>query len=286
MNADRPVNTIRKCLGVLALVGALSVTGCPRPPIIPKKVPGLLRSQVLHVLNSRAKKTATLRARLSVNVRTARMRRTESCGGALRVQYPDRLRLRGYHDLLDYPPFDIGSDGRWWFFHVHFEDTNEIHVGTVRALEERFDPQVPLRPIDIVTALGIGRLEEVPGRRELLFTRHPGYYLFTEVVTNRSGRYIARRITVAPERLVITKLETFRPDGAIDMIADVSYDSKDEALKEIPTSVRLVVLREEQFLLELRLRDRRIGEPLKPKTFQTPDTSVIPKVIPHGIPSE
>jgi hypothetical protein len=166
--------------------------------------------------------------------------------------------------------------------HTHFKEQNEIDIGPANLLDEYFDPSVPLRPRDIVLALGIGRLDENPPRRELLFTRVPGSYEITEVVTNASGRYPAKRITIDPQLIVITRMETFRPDGAIDMIADMTFDrTPGPSASSIPTSATIRLLRKDAFLLELKLQERQTGVRLPKKIFAIPDTEGIPVVRRH-----
>lgn len=272
----------RGLLGAIScLVILLAAAGCPKQPIRDVPVPTRRKAEVISILNSHADLTRTVRAKLSVKIQTAKMKRPEKCEGSLAAACPDRLRIRGRHDLLDYPPFDIGSDGRTWFVHSHYEEHNEIHLGPTHLLDEYYDPEVPLRPGDIVLALGVGRLTEKPPHRELLFTRHPGYYLITELVTNASGRYVAKRITIDPERVAITRLETYRPDGAIDMIADMTFDESAGGAGSIPASARIRLLRKDAFLLELKLHKRRTGVRLPRKVFRIPDTGKIPTVHLH-----
>lgn len=268
---------------VLGAVTAACTAGCaPKPKIIDKPVPPLSKHEVLSRLNTQADLTKTLRADLDVKVRTSNMRRAESCQGSLAAEYPDRLRIKGRHDLLDYPPFDIGSDGNTWFVHSHFKEHNEIDIGPTYLLDEYFDPSVPLRPRDIVLALGIGRLDESPPRRELLFTRHLGYYQIIEVVTNASGRYTSKSLVIDPDLIVITRMETYRPDGAIDMIAEMTFDRTPGAIAaSVPTSARIRLLRKDAFLLELKLKERRTGVRLPRKVFTIPPLDDIPVVHRH-----
>jgi len=275
-----------RAIRVFGAVLAAAVVGCcgGQKKIVEEEVPPLGKAEVISILNSQADLTRTLRAKLDVKVQTSGMRRAESCEGTLMAEYPDRLRIRGRHDLLDYEPFDIGSDGETWFIYSHFEELNEIHIGPTHLLDEYFDPGVPLKPSDIVLALGVGRLEENPPTRELLFTRHPGYYLITEVVTNASGRYVSKRMVVDPALIVITRMETFRPDQGIDMVAEMTYDRVTPGAPLTPSSARIRLLREDAFLLELKLRERRAGVRLPKKAFVIPDTEKIPTVYPHDSP--
>jgi len=273
----------RLAAGAWMLALVIGTAGCAKTSLLVKEGPvgPLGKSEVLSILNSQADLTKTVRAKLSVKVQTSNMKSPESCEGSLAAMYPDRLRIRGRHDLLDYPPFDIGSDGTTWFVHIHYRDQNEIHLGPVQLLDESFDPGVPLSPRDIVLALGVGSLDENPPQREFLFTRNPGYYLITEVVTNASGRYVSKRIFVDPTLGVITRMETFRPDGGIDMIAEMTFDPKAGPTRPVPLSARIRLLRKETFLLDLTLKERQVGVPLPPKVFAVPDTSDIPHVYRH-----
>jgi hypothetical protein len=264
---------------VLAL---LLAAGCAKTQIIKEGPVGpLSKSEVITRLNTQAELTRTVRAKLAVKVQTSSMKGPESCEGSLAAEYPDRLRIRGRHDMLDYPPFDIGSDGATWFVHVHFRDENVMHLGPVQLLDESFDAGVPLSPRDIVLALGIGRLDENPPAHELFFTKNPGSYLITEVVTNASGRYISKRITVDPTLVAITRMETYRPDGGIDMIADMTYDPKAGTTRIVPVSARIRLLRKETLLLDLTLKEREAGVTLPAKVFTVPSTEDIPHVYRH-----
>ena len=272
----------RLVLRICAVLLTLPMAGCPRQRKRDLVVPTLGKEEVISILNTHADLTKTVRAKLSVKVKTPGMKKTERCEGSLAAEYPDRLRIRGRHDLLDYPPFDIGSDGRTWFVHIHYKELNEIDLGPTRVLDRRFDPTVPLRPRDLVLALGVGRLTEDPSRRELTFSRHPGYYQIDEWVSNDSGRYLARRITVDPELMVITRIESYRPDGATDMIAEMKFNRKAKRAKSVPTSARIRLLRQDEFLLELKLKKPRAGVRLPPRVFAIPKTENIPTVRHHG----
>ncbi|HUW55810.1 MAG TPA: hypothetical protein VMZ92_04185 [Planctomycetota bacterium] len=275
IDAARPVPRI------LAVVLTLVLTGCPRPPKRDLVVPTRQKEEVLSILNTHADLTRTVRATLSVTAKTPGMKKAEKCEGSLAAAYPDRLRIRGRHDLLDYPPFDIGSDGETWFVHTRFKEHDEIHLGPTRLLDERFDPTVLLSPSDIVLALGVGRLTDDPPRRQLILSRHPGFYLIDEWVSNRSGYYRAKRVTVDPELMVITRIETHRPDGATDMIAEMRFDPKATAARSVPTFARIRLFRQDVFLLELTLKDRRTGVSLPPRVFTVPNTEDIPAVYRH-----
>ena len=252
----------RRWGGRVEAVGLVTLwlfAGCAKPPIVEKPVGKLGKEEVLTQLNSRATETKGLQAKLDVKVRTSKMKREESCGGSLWAGHPDRLRIRGKHDLLDYPPFDIGADGKTWFVHTQFEKQNEMHVGPTAALEEKFDPAAPVRPSDVVLALGVGALEDAPPKRELFLTRNPGQYVITELANNASGRYISRRMWVDAEKMVITRIETYRPDEGIDMIAEMTFDKNSE-MKTVPVKARIRLLRKDAFLLELTLKERKTGE--------------------------
>jgi len=266
-------------IGVLAL---LLAAGCKTTPPIQERPVGLLsKSEVMTRLNTQAELTKTVRAKLAVKVQTSGMRSPESCDGSLAAECPDRLRIRGWSDLLGYPPFDIGSDGTTWFVQIHTPENNEIHIGLVQLLDESFDPGVPLSPRDIVLALGVGRLDESPIAHELFFTRNPGYYLITEIVTNTSGRYVAKRIFVDATSVLITRMETYRPDGGIDMIADMTYETKASTAKTVPVSARIRLLRKEALLLDLTLKEREAGVALPAKVFTVPSTEDVPHVYRH-----
>lgn len=279
-------------LRVAAFAAAVVVLcGCkPTSPIIEKPIPPGMKDEIISLLNSRADSVRTLKAKLDVSVRTAEMTSAENCGGVLIAQGPDKIRIYGRHDMLDYRPFDIGSDGKTWFVHTHIEENNQIHLGPTDALEEWFDPGIRVRPADIVLALGIGRLEEDLPKKELLFTRHQGFYLITEVVTNRSGRYVAKRITIEPDWCVITRLETFRPDGRIDMVAEMKFDENGGASSGVPKSARIRLLRDDGFLLDMSLHDRETGVKVNAKrVFALPrDMAEIPpqNVYRHEAPPE
>ena len=260
----------------------LAMAGCPKPPKRDLVLGTLGKEEVLSILNTHADLAKTVRAKLSVKLKTPGMKKTERCEGYLAAEYPNRLRIRGRHDLLDYPPFDIGSDGRTWFMHIHYEELNEIDLGPTRMLDQRFDPTVPLRPRDIVLALGVGRLTEEPSRRELAFSRHLGYYQIDEWVSNDSGRYLAKRIAVDPELMVITRIESYRPDGATDMIAEMKFNRKSKRTRSVPTSARIRLLRQGEFLLELKLKKSRTGVRLPSRVFTIPKTENIPTVHRHG----
>ena len=194
-----------------------------------------------------------------MKVRTSQTNREDATGGYLAAAWPDKLRIRGEHDLLEYPPFDIGSDGTTWFVQLHLAEQNDLHLGATRTLDEKFDPGVPLKPSDVVVALGVGELKENPPDRELFFTRLPGQYLITELVTNKSGRYIGRRMWVDPDALVITRVETYRPDDAVDMIAEMTFDPNARDARTVPVRARIRLLRKDHFQLDLKLRDRKSG---------------------------
>jgi hypothetical protein len=272
----------RLSAGVCIFALLVGAAGCAKTPIVKDGAVGLLsKSEVIARLNTQADLTRTVKAKLAVKVQTSSMKSPENCEGSLAAECPDRLRIRGRHDLLDYPPFDIGSDGTTWFVHVHFRDENVMHLGPVQLLDESFDPGVPLSPRDIVLALGVGRLDENPPAHELFFTSNPGHYLITEVVTNTSGRYVAKRITVDPALVVITRMETYRPDGRIDMIADMSYDAKTGESRAVPVSACIRLLRKETLLLDLTLKERQAGVALPAKVFAVPSTEDIPHVYRH-----
>jgi len=244
---------------VVGFLAAGLAAGCAKPPIVEREIPTLTKQEVLARLNTQSGATCGLQAKLDVKVRTSKMKNEESCGGNLWAAHPDRLRIRGKHDLVDYAPFDIGSDGKTWFVQMHLGDRNEMHVGPTRALDEKFDATAPLRPSDVVLALGVGELEDDPPRRELFLTRHPGEYVLTELANNRSGRYICRRMWIDGEKMVITRIETYRPDEGVDMIAEMTFDGKSDA-KTVPVKARIRLLRDDALLLELKLRDRKTGE--------------------------
>ena len=268
----------------LATAIALAV-GCAKQPIIKEAVPTGSKDQVIKAVNARAKAARSLVAALSVKlqIQTAKTNQVENCGGNLAVEYPDRLRIRGKHDLLDYPPFDVGSDGQTWFWHGHFQDYNEMNYGPTAYLEQKFEPNALLKPRDVVMALGIGPIVETAGNSELLFTRNPGHYLITEVVNNKDGRYVMKRIFIDPDLMAIIKMETYRPDGAIDMIADMTFDetAKDSS-RGVPTGARIRLLRTDAFMLDLTLKDRKIGESMNPKLFAMPSLEGIKQVKQYG----
>ncbi|HUU43801.1 MAG TPA: hypothetical protein VMX57_08475 [Planctomycetota bacterium] len=270
------------CLAACAVLTVVLAAGCAKPPIIEKPVPELSKAEVLSRLNSQASDTAGLEAKLDVKVRTSQSGREDSTGGNLAAAWPDKLRIRGRHDLLDYAPFDIGSDGETWFVQMHLGEQNDLHTGATHVLDEKFDPGVPLRPSDVVVALGVGRLDEKPPYRELFLTRLPGTYLITEFVSNRSGRYIARRIWVDPDSMVITRVESFRPDAAIDMIAEMTFDPRSEA-RTVPVTARIRLIRKDQFQLDLKLRDRKTGpiDPARARRLFAVPTDEGAKVISH-----
>ena len=267
---------------VCGVLLTLAMAGCPKPPKRDLVVGTLGKEEVLSILNTHADLTKTVRSKLSVKVKTPNMKKTERCEGNLWAEYPDRLRIRGRHDLLDYPPFDIGSDGTTWFMHIHYEELNEMDLGPTHVLDQRFDPTVPLRPRDIVLALGVGPLTEAPSRRELTFSRHPGYYQIDEWVTSGAGRYLAKRIAVDPELMVITRIESYRPDGAPDMIAEMEFNPKSKGARSVPTFARIRLLRQGEFLLELKLKKSRTGGRLPSRLFAVPRTENIPTVRRHG----
>ncbi len=272
--------------GRLALAGLLALAvGCAKQPIVKEKVPTGSKEEVISRLNNQAEATRSVTANLSVKLQTSKMDRPEGCDGKLAAMYPDKLRIRGSHPLLDYPPFDIGSDGRTWFWHGHFQSFNEMHYGPTAYLEQRFEPMALLKPRDVVLALGVGAILEGSGN-EVLFTRNPGHYLLTEVVNNADGRHILKRIFVDPDLMAIYKMETYRPDGGIDMIAEMTFDEKASRARNVPVSARIRLLRTEAFLLDLTLKDRNTGEEISPRRFAMPSTEGIPNVKQYGAGAE
>jgi hypothetical protein len=274
-----------RILAVLSVVSLVALAGCRTAPEL-KEVPELGKTAVLSRMNTQAAKVGGLRARLDVRVQAPGMTHIESMNGYLAAAPPDRLRIRGQHDLAN-AKFDIGSDGQRWFVHTQGGELNEMHVGSVEALGEEYDPTVPLSPGDVVTALGVGELNERPPDSELFLTRHPGHYQITEIVSNASRRYVSRRLWVEPEAMRITRIETYRPDEGVDMIAEMQFDEAGGSTRAVPVKATIRLLRGEQenhFYLELSLRNRETG-PIDPakakKLFATPRAEGA-EVIRHG----
>ncbi len=278
-NAGSAAGMLAKVISV-AVVAAL-LGGCPKQPIIDKPVPVGSKDQVVKALNERAKAMHSLVADLSVKLQTSKMDHPEGCDGSLAILYPDKLRIKGSHPLLDYAPFDIGSDGTTWFWHGHFQQFNEMHYGTTAWLDQKFEPMALLKPRDVVMALGCGPIV-VAANAELYFSRHPGYYELTELSTTAEGRYMTKRIYVDPDLMAIYRLETYRPDTAIDMIAEMTFDANSKNNRGIPTGARIRLLRTDAFLLDLTLKDRKTGEEPKVKLFAMPSTEGIPVVKAYG----
>ena len=267
------------------LAAAMTVVlaaGCAKQPIITREVPKLNKDDVMSILNNNAQATRSIRADLAVKFQTEGMNSPEGCGGDLAAQYPNKLRILGRHDLLAYPPFDVGSDGQEWFWHGHFQKFNQMHYGPTAYLDQTFVEAALLKPADVVFALGVGPLIENPSS-QLYFTREPGFYVFTEVFNDPKGfRYIRKKIWVDGDLLTVSRMETYRPDAGIDMIAEMKYDAGDKAGKNVPVSADIRLLRNQKFRLDLTLRDRKTNVALKDKLFATPPTEGIPDVQYHG----
>jgi hypothetical protein len=135
-------------------------------------------------------------------------------------------------------------------------------------------------------ALGLGNLEDNAPAREILFTRDPGTYVITEIVRNESGRYISKRIFVDPELLAISRLDTYRPDGALDMTAEMTFNRKAAQYNWLPVSAKIIVLREKPFLLDLTFEKREFGKPLPAARFAVPNLRNIPEVHDEDSPSK
>lgn len=279
----------RRSLATRALAMAMSaalvacVAGCASKPIVEGKIGTLDKAAVISYLNRQAESTRSVSANLDAKYQSESMGSPEGCGGNLAAMFPDKLRIRGHHDLLDYPPFDIGSDGTTWFAHIHIQSNNRMDLGPTASLDETYDPFALLKPRDVVMALGVGPIIEGKGS-ELLFTRNPGFYLLTEVVNEAKGhRYVAKRIFIDPDLMAITRMETYRPDAAIDMIAEMTYEQHPQPGKVVPTSATIRLLRNPKQLLELQLKDRVTGADIPVKRFAVPSTEGIPQVIQHPV---
>ena len=270
----------RMAVTVVAVVGML-LAGCAAPVLIPAPPP-LDRQEIISIVNQRASQLRTLKANLSIKVKTAQMKGPETLSAYFAAAAPDKLRLRANHALVGYSVLDIGSDGAQWWVAVHFQETNRVDYGSLANLAAQPGGELPIRPDQVVAALGMATLTEAPDRY-WMFTKPPGEYVLQEVVNSRPTRYVATQIVLDGKTQLMRRFETVGPTGRVETRATMEDYV---AVAGIPIAQKVVIYwwdKDQLNTMEFKFQDIQVNGELPGKVFEQPSFQDIPVRVRHPI---